>query len=43
MTHVLKILLEELTLKQAVALAVKLTGGNRSALYQRALDLKGGD
>lgn len=42
-THVLKILLEELTLKQAVALAVKLTGGNRSALYQRALDLKGGD
>ena len=45
-THVesvLKILLGELPLKQAVALAVKLTGGNRSALYQRALGLKGKD
>ena len=45
-THVesvLKILLGELPLKQAVALAVKLTGGNRSALYQRALGLKGED
>ena len=40
---VLKILLGELPLKQAVALAVKLTGGNRSALYQRALTLKDND
>jgi 16S rRNA (cytidine1402-2'-O)-methyltransferase len=33
-------LLEELPLKQAVALAVKITGGNRNELYQRALELK---
>lgn len=38
----LKILLDELPLKQAVALAVKLTGGSRNVLYQRALELKGG-
>lgn len=36
----LKILLEELPLKQAVALAVKLTGGSRNMLYERALVLK---
>lgn len=41
--HVLKILLGELPLKQAVALAAKLTGGNRSTLYQLALGLKGKD
>jgi 16S rRNA (cytidine1402-2'-O)-methyltransferase len=38
---VLKILLGELPLKQAVALAVKLTGGNRNELYGLALKLKG--
>jgi len=37
----LKILLGELPLKQAVALAVKLTGGNRNELYGLALKLKG--
>jgi len=37
----LKILLGELPLKQAVAIAVKLTGGSRNALYERALALKG--
>jgi 16S rRNA (cytidine1402-2'-O)-methyltransferase len=34
-------LLEELPLKQAVALAVKITGGSRNEMYQRALALKG--
>ena len=33
-------LLEALPLKQAVALALKITGGNRNALYRRALALK---
>jgi len=37
---VLRILLEELPLKQAVALAVKLTGGHRNTLYRMALELK---
>lgn len=39
---VLKTLLDELPLKQAVALGVKLTGGNRNTLYRRALEMKGG-
>jgi 16S rRNA (cytidine1402-2'-O)-methyltransferase len=39
----LKILLDELPLKQAVALAVKLTGGSRNVIYERALVLKGGE
>jgi 16S rRNA (cytidine1402-2'-O)-methyltransferase len=36
----LKALLDELPLKQAVALAVKITGGSRNELYQQALLLK---
>ena len=37
---VLRALLDELPLKQAVALAVKITGGKRNELYERALALK---
>jgi len=36
----LSLLLEELPLKQAVQLAVKITGGNKNKLYERALELK---
>jgi len=36
----LNALLAQLPLKQAVALAVEITGGNRNALYERALALK---
>ncbi|MBI5006637.1 MAG: 16S rRNA (cytidine(1402)-2'-O)-methyltransferase [Nitrosomonadales bacterium] len=36
----LSLLLEELPLKQAVQLAVKISGGNKNELYQRALVLK---
>jgi 16S rRNA (cytidine1402-2'-O)-methyltransferase len=36
----LTLLLEELPLKQAVQLVVKITGGNKNELYQRALALK---
>jgi 16S rRNA (cytidine1402-2'-O)-methyltransferase len=36
----LSLLLEELPLKQAVQLAVKISGGNKNELYQRALELK---
>jgi 16S rRNA (cytidine1402-2'-O)-methyltransferase len=36
----LALLLEELPLKQAVQLAVKITGANKNELYQRALTLK---
>ncbi len=38
----LGLLLEELPLKQAVQLAVKITGANKNELYQRALILKAG-
>jgi len=34
-------LLDEVPLKQAVRLAAKITGANRSELYQRALQIKG--
>lgn len=37
---VLEALMEELPLKQAVALAVKITGGRRNELYDLALSLK---
>lgn len=36
----LAVLLQELPLKQAVQLAVKITGANKNELYQRALQLK---
>ncbi len=38
--NTLKLLLEELPLKQAVQLAAKITGANRSELYQLALGIK---
>lgn len=41
--HVLRVLLEELPLKQAVGIAVKLTGLKKNLLYQRAVHLQGTD
>jgi 16S rRNA (cytidine1402-2'-O)-methyltransferase len=37
----LSVLLEELPVKQAVALAVKLTGEKKNKIYELALALKG--
>jgi 16S rRNA (cytidine1402-2'-O)-methyltransferase len=39
----LSLLLEELPLKQAVQLAAKITGENKNALYQQALEIKNND
>jgi 16S rRNA (cytidine1402-2'-O)-methyltransferase len=41
--RVLRILLGELPLKQAVQLAAEITRAKRNALYDRALDLKGSE
>ena len=41
--QILKLLLEELPLKQAVQLATKISGANRNELYQHALALKNQD
>ncbi len=38
--RILKVLMEELPLKQAAALAAKITGGQKNALYQLALSLR---
>lgn len=40
--HVLRVLLAELPLKQAVKMATEITGGRRNAIYQRALQLQDG-
>jgi 16S rRNA (cytidine1402-2'-O)-methyltransferase len=39
--RILKLLLAQLPLKQAVQLAAEISGEHRNALYQRALELKG--
>jgi 16S rRNA (cytidine1402-2'-O)-methyltransferase len=41
--RVLRILLEECSVKQAAALAAQITGKKKNALYERALQIKGGE
>ncbi|WP_413673196.1 16S rRNA (cytidine(1402)-2'-O)-methyltransferase [Massilia cellulosiltytica] len=41
--RVLRILLEECSVKQAAALAAQITGKKKNALYERALQIKGAD
>ena len=41
--RILEVLLEELPLKQAVGLAVRITGEKRNRLYQWAVEIKDGD
>ena len=41
--RVLRILLEECSVKQAAALAAQITGKKKNALYDRALQIKGGE
>ena len=41
--RVLRILLEECSVKQAAALAAQITGKKKNALYERALQIKDGE
>jgi 16S rRNA (cytidine1402-2'-O)-methyltransferase len=41
--RVLSLLVEELPVKQAVALASKITGAKKNALYQQALRMQSGN
>ena len=41
--ELLRVLVEELTLSQAVSVAVRLTGGRRNALYRQAIALVAAD
>jgi 16S rRNA (cytidine1402-2'-O)-methyltransferase len=38
--RILKILLQECSVKQAAALAAQITGAKKNALYERALQIK---